>query len=343
MVRDHVELAYAETSHANQGRTLDRSLLLLDGPTDASGVYVPMTPGRISNEAFVVVKDEQTPIDVLAEAMSRHWIDEPAVVRRAELQRPKDAEGVALAVEAEPLAPGAVKELLQREQAVTQDLRRLESEVRRLEREAVDNDAERPRQLESIAHARSRIEDATKLLEEYDRPFKRRRYEVEIEYARRTISNAERDIDTSRAAIAKADARAPELERDLATAQAALGERPALEAERHGIGQRLGAHLAARASELRRDPPEHIVNELGGRPPRGKAAATWDEAAARIDQHRTAFRVTDTRELLGRHRFDDRTFEASREAAMKASNRLERVLGRDLGIQPPSRSIGIER
>jgi conjugative relaxase-like TrwC/TraI family protein len=42
-VKEHVELAYAETSHANQGRTVDRSLLLLDGPTDVAGVYVPLS------------------------------------------------------------------------------------------------------------------------------------------------------------------------------------------------------------------------------------------------------------------------------------------------------------
>ncbi len=38
-----VELAYAETSHATQGRTVDRSFLYLDGPTGTSGIYVPLT------------------------------------------------------------------------------------------------------------------------------------------------------------------------------------------------------------------------------------------------------------------------------------------------------------
>ena len=47
----HVELAYAETSHANQGRTVDRSLLYLDGPTGASGATPRLprvgSPGRL--------------------------------------------------------------------------------------------------------------------------------------------------------------------------------------------------------------------------------------------------------------------------------------------------------
>lgn len=60
-VLEHVELAYAETSHANQGRTVDRSFLFLDGDTDTRGIYVPMTRGRHSNEAFVVLDAEELP------------------------------------------------------------------------------------------------------------------------------------------------------------------------------------------------------------------------------------------------------------------------------------------
>ena len=86
-VVEHLELAYAQTSHANQGRTVDRSLLFLDGPTDTRGVYVPMTRGRQSNEVFVALQGEQTAVDVVGQALVRDWIDEPAVARRAELQR----------------------------------------------------------------------------------------------------------------------------------------------------------------------------------------------------------------------------------------------------------------
>ncbi len=37
-VAEHVELAYAQTSHANQGRTVDRFFLFLDGPADTRGL-----------------------------------------------------------------------------------------------------------------------------------------------------------------------------------------------------------------------------------------------------------------------------------------------------------------
>ena len=84
-VSRHVELAYAETSHANEGRTVDRSYLLFEGATNTAGIYVPMTRGRLSNEAFAGVHGEQTPGEVVAESLARNWIDRPAIQRRAEL------------------------------------------------------------------------------------------------------------------------------------------------------------------------------------------------------------------------------------------------------------------
>ncbi|MEX0666964.1 MAG: AAA family ATPase, partial [Acidimicrobiia bacterium] len=45
-VAEHLELGYAQTSHATQGCTVDTALLLVDSPTDRRGVYTPMTRGR---------------------------------------------------------------------------------------------------------------------------------------------------------------------------------------------------------------------------------------------------------------------------------------------------------
>jgi conjugative relaxase-like TrwC/TraI family protein len=84
-VAEHLELGYAQTSHATQGRTVDTALLLVDTPTDSRGVYTPMTRGRDANHAYVVVEDNQTALDVLTQAITRDWIDQPAVVRRAQL------------------------------------------------------------------------------------------------------------------------------------------------------------------------------------------------------------------------------------------------------------------
>jgi len=84
-VAEHVQLGYAQTSHATQGRTVDTALLLIDTPTDSRGVYTPMTRGRDSNHAFVVTEDNQTALDVLTRAVTRDWIDQPALARRRQL------------------------------------------------------------------------------------------------------------------------------------------------------------------------------------------------------------------------------------------------------------------
>ncbi|HKZ24256.1 MAG TPA: AAA family ATPase, partial [Acidimicrobiia bacterium] len=84
-VAEDLELGYAQTSHATQGRTVGTALVLVDSPTDSRGVYTPMTRGRDANHAYVVTEDNQTALDVLAQAIARDWIDQPAVVRRAQL------------------------------------------------------------------------------------------------------------------------------------------------------------------------------------------------------------------------------------------------------------------
>jgi ATP-dependent exoDNAse (exonuclease V) alpha subunit len=81
--REHLELGYAQTSHATQGRTVDTGLLLIDGPTDGRGLYTPMTRGRHSNHAYVATAEGETAGSVLTQAIWRDWIDQPAIPRRA--------------------------------------------------------------------------------------------------------------------------------------------------------------------------------------------------------------------------------------------------------------------
>ena len=45
-----------------------------------------MTRGRNGNHAFVVVGDNRTAVDALTLAVTRDWIDQPAIVRRTELE-----------------------------------------------------------------------------------------------------------------------------------------------------------------------------------------------------------------------------------------------------------------
>jgi conjugative relaxase-like TrwC/TraI family protein len=85
-VAQHLELGYAQTAHATQGRTVDTALVLIDAPTDTAGVYTPMTRGRVANHAYVVTDDNRAAIDVLTRDLARHWIDRPAsALRRHEI------------------------------------------------------------------------------------------------------------------------------------------------------------------------------------------------------------------------------------------------------------------
>ncbi|HZJ48508.1 MAG TPA: hypothetical protein VFD97_05680, partial [Acidimicrobiia bacterium] len=85
-VAEHVELGYAQTSHATQGRTVDVALLLVDTSTDSRGVYTPMTRGRNANHAYIVTDENQTAVDILTQAITRDWIDQPAITRRTQLE-----------------------------------------------------------------------------------------------------------------------------------------------------------------------------------------------------------------------------------------------------------------
>ncbi len=74
-------LGYASTAMAGQGRTLDHSLLLVDGTIDAAGLYVPMTRGRETNDVWVVIDPTSAAdaLDVLTDVVQRRWVDEPAI------------------------------------------------------------------------------------------------------------------------------------------------------------------------------------------------------------------------------------------------------------------------
>jgi ATP-dependent exoDNAse (exonuclease V) alpha subunit len=85
-VSEHVELGYAQTSHATQGRTVDIGLLLVDRPTDSHSVYTAMTRGRKANHAYIVTDNNQTSLDILTQALARDWIDQPAIARKGQLK-----------------------------------------------------------------------------------------------------------------------------------------------------------------------------------------------------------------------------------------------------------------
>jgi conjugative relaxase-like TrwC/TraI family protein len=126
-VTTDVELGYAQTSHASQGRTVDVALLLVDSPADGRGVYTPMTRGREANHAYVVTEDNQTALDVIGQAISRDWIDQPAIPRRNQLDPHRARQPV-------QEGPGTEPEVDERMKQIHQALERGRARRRELER-----------------------------------------------------------------------------------------------------------------------------------------------------------------------------------------------------------------
>jgi len=188
-VAEHVELGYAQTSHAAQGRTVDRSLLLLDGPTDARGIYVPMTRGRYSNDVYVVTDDDRPATDVVAEALSRDWIDTPAIVRRAELQR-RPVAVAAEHVRPVPLSGPELLALLQKAHDLADRIATHDSETRNLPRRLQQARSSHARTVAELAQARDELAWACQTLAALDRPLVRRLHRSEVDQAPSTCSPA---------------------------------------------------------------------------------------------------------------------------------------------------------
>jgi conjugative relaxase-like TrwC/TraI family protein len=338
-VAEHVELAYAQTSHANQGRTVDRSFLFLDGPADTRGVYVPMTRGRYANEAFVVVEGEETARDVLAQALTRSWIDEPAIARRVELQR-SAPDGDARPPE-RPLKAARVRELLEREHEIAQTLSRAESAVRMYSQQVDRAIARRAELAQGLVIGEEQRDRAQEVLHELDRPLVRRLHRSEIMRARGDLNQAEGRIRRSVAELADIERDLPDVQASLGQARATALDRPGLERERHGIRRELDRDRSTRALYLADDPPRHVVDRLGPRPARGPVSEIWDEAAARLEQHTVAFDISDSYTHLGRSpSWEDTAIHVNGREVSDACERLDRSLGRAPAIAPPALELG---
>lgn len=71
-VAEHVALGYALTVHKAQGMTVDHGLVLVDNTTSAEALYVGMTRGRDTNEAFVRTDHpDENPVEVFRAAVGR--------------------------------------------------------------------------------------------------------------------------------------------------------------------------------------------------------------------------------------------------------------------------------
>ena len=288
-----VELAYAETSHATQGRTVDRSFLYLDGPTDTRGIYVPLTRGRTTNEAFVALNDERTAAEVIAEAVARTWIDQPATALRLD-RKPehsdagrgdaRDVRAASTTVLRAPLPADQLRELVQRairQQAAADKhqsaLEHHDQRVSQLVRRARDADRQ-------YRWAEKRLADAKRTITEHDRPLHRRQHRAEIRQAKHDIAELpdrldelERelaDLDTNHDLENKAKRRTLDAATTRPEERAVDQSKAALSNDARVRGQRAAA-----------DPAPLYLQHLGPVPDGPAARERWVEAAGRVAQH----------------------------------------------------------
>jgi flagellar biosynthesis GTPase FlhF len=341
-VAEHVELAYAETSHASQGRTVDRSFLLLDGPTGAAGIYVPMTRGRETNEVFVAIRGEETPVDVVSEALSRTWIDRPAIAVRDELSPTVVDDDDDDRVPAQPMPGRELSRCFAR-------FAEVRAEIQSTERHRKDEARERARAAHLQGEARRHLErlqhhlaQSERVLEDLDRPVVRHLHRSELAAARGQVERVSREIEQTEAKARSLEQAARPPSKDSLAELVIAGQQEQRKVELAEIDRQLGRDAVARSTDDAVDAV--VLAHVGPAPSNPDARALWDEAAGRLTQHRHAFGVTGTTLLGDKSRVvDDPAFAASWHMASQANDRLARALGRQLTIEPPHRSRGLSR
>jgi conjugative relaxase-like TrwC/TraI family protein len=281
-VGEHVELAYATTGMGAQGRTVDAAITVLDGPTDVRNLYVPMTRGRETNEAFITVTGEQTAVDVFAHCLALDWIDLPAHTRRAELNnQPAHRPGL--------LDSHQLRDFFEHQHQIETALTSAEGRVVSVPGEIKQAQRERADAIDQIERADAKTAAARKVLDRYDRPLHRRKHTSEIHNANITIANAKVVIERAEETIDRADHRIAALKTHLVEARAVLADRAPLDSTLAAVDQQLSDDLRIRTRIVSLEQPDHIVNIIGERPALGSAAREWDHVAGQLDRHLDAY------------------------------------------------------
>ncbi|MGE0732613.1 MAG: MobF family relaxase [Acidimicrobiia bacterium] len=296
-----VELAYAQTGHAAQGRTVDHSLLVVDGTIDNRGVYVPLTRGRHANHAYVALEpdDPRTARDVLAEAINRDWADIPATVYRRQLEQPAPSGRQPAAVSPLPLEADELRLL-------AGDVDRIEAlavpfaqrELRRDLNHAATERAQHQQALAALAEAKAKRDRIGERLADLSpwNPFhasERRQLETDNRTANRAVARHRRTLDDTAGRVAAAEARVAERQAWLDRHQPDHDRLPTLYAE-------LDRDLDARIERAGIEPaPRWAINTLGHRPDQPELAELWDHTVGRVEQHRTIHAITSDHQPIG--------------------------------------------
>jgi conjugative relaxase-like TrwC/TraI family protein len=344
-VTEHVQLGYATTGHAAQGRTVDRSLLYLDAPTDCRNLYVPLTRGRHSNDVYVALRDERTARDILETSLAIDRVDQPAHAARRDTptlpaatvaDRPLEPVQLAGTLMDHHLAQiahrqhqheiaervAAIDELRDRQQAIPQEVAQLDAANRR-DRTEIDS---LKRGLGSL----------------------RNRGQI------RALEDRVDDRGRQRAAlIAEHMGLAPRLSA-AERAHAAVVDRgpdPAA-AELADLELQLDADLTARLEALTPDEYLDLERRLGPRSTDVDFGDAWDQVAGTTLQHRAvkqlagdvpeqaaqlASQLTGGRVDQASHHFDNQRLIQR----LNSLQQPERDLGRALGRDGPDRGLSL--
>jgi conjugative relaxase-like TrwC/TraI family protein len=331
-VAEHVELAYAVSAMGAQGRTVDTAILYADKATDVRNLYVAMTRGRDSNDAFLAVTGEQTARDVFAQSVATDWIDQPAHQRHHELHATT------------PHHPGLLdgphlREFLEQRHQITETIRVARMRLAAAPRERQNAEKELARADRQRHDAEQAIANAEAVLERYDRPLHRRRHTTEIADARHTLTRTPHTIDEAVAAASRATDTLAAVDRSERDARDVLEQRPMLERELAYIERRLDTDVRTRTRIVRLEQPDTVTDILGHRPTAGRTAQEWDRAAALIHQHQDAF---DLDHGLGPQPdyFERSAYRDNREAIHPYITEIARpTMHRAVGIESPGIEI----
>lgn len=291
-VAEHVELAYAETSHATQGRTVDRSVLYLDGPTDTRGIYVPLTRGCQTNDAYIALTGEQTPADVIAESLTRTWIDRPALEVHQELNPPDMDVGAAhgrstgrveRAVDERGELPD-VAALVRLGQDLTRTLKQvLTPDMRRhLERRIDDLEQQHEQRRTALERSEAELDHARTYIDRHDGPIGRRIHREALNTAHWTMRQTPGAIDWTRRDLARLDRELHHARTDLDQRVGITRDAPDLRAELSDLRHVLTADLATGVAQLPLDTRRSAEELLDLRP----ARPDLSQAQQQLEMHR---------------------------------------------------------
>jgi hypothetical protein len=349
-----VELGYAETVHAAQGRTVDHGILVADAPLDGRALYVGMTRGRADNHAYVRTPSNRTAVDVLAAAIAADWADTPAIDVRADLTRRHARPHLQLD---QRRIPGLLPEPRLRELVRERDrFRHLDLHGHKYRLRQLDDDQRTQRAgLAELTERRHHI------LGELNAALtERAALHAWQRSPRRDLSHRIQRLETELRGVG------PELARHHDTVHA---RQPELDAARQWVNDhradyarqqlvedRLALDVDARALQAGRDTPPYLVAEIGPRPNDPRSAKRWDRTAGLAEQYRAAHGIDHPDYTLGRapsweddlHPDPDRR-DLSRAIRQTAPGLPSEELGlsarheRDLqrSIEPPGIDLGL--